>query len=277
MPLQPCQPIVKWVGGKRQLLNELTSRLPEHYNTYFEPFFGGGALFFYHQSAHAVLSDVNSQLVNLYSQIKANSEAVTELLDAYQNSYNILTTDAARTDYYKQQRSVFNQCISSNEFSPRSAALFIFLNKTCFNGLYRCNSKGQFNSPPNHKEQVNLYDRQNITNVSQCLAKATILNVDFEEACKTATEGDFVFFDSPYYDTFDTYQSGGFTEQDHVRLATLFNRLTEQNVYCVLTNSNSDFIKDLYSEHRIEVVDVKRMVNRDANGRTGQEVIIRNY
>lgn len=270
-------PIIKWVGGKRQLIPEITKNLPESFNTYYEPFFGGGAMFFNLNPTKAVINDFNSQLVNVYKQVKKNNTLVMDKLDQLQNEYNTLADDNARTMYYTTQRDRFNDCIRNNLFDVDSAALFIFMNKTGFNGLYRVNARGRFNVPSSHRESIKTYDRDNMIDVSRMLKNAIIKQGDFEQACNGAKEGDLVFFDSPYYDTFDTYQAGGFSEADHIRLANLFKRLSNRGVYCILTNSNTDFIKNLYKDYNIRVVSVKRLVNRDASNRTGEETIITNF
>ena len=147
----------------------------------------------------------------------------------------------------------------------------------CYNGLFRVNSKGLFNVPSSRKKNCILYDEKNIYDVSKALSKATILSGDFEKACCRARRGDFVFFDSPYFDTFDCYQKDGFSIEEHKRLANLFKKLSERGVYCMLTNSDTDFIRQLYSEYTINSVDVKRMINCDGKNRTGKELIITNY
>ena len=277
MPGTNCTPVIKWVGGKRQLLSEIKARMPKEYGTYYEPFFGGGALFFELQPKKAVINDFNDQLVNLYRQIKNDCQAVVTIIDQYQNTYNAFENKSEKLDYFYSLRKKFNEFLKSGAKSPESAALFIFLNKAGFNGLYRVNANGEFNVPSAHREKINAYQIENIQAVSAALGKSTILQGDFEAACQDAKEGDFVFFDSPYYDTFDTYQAGGFDEAAHRRLAALFKKLSDRGVKCMMTNSNTDFIKELYSEFNIEVVNVKRMVNCDATKRTGQEVIVTNY
>lgn len=272
-----CYPVIKWVGGKRQLLDQIKDRMPAHYNRYFEPFFGGGALFFHLAPETAIINDFNSQLINMYSQIKSNLTSFINLIDRYQLQYNILSTTQEKANYYYNIRSLYNDNIKKNNMSIESAAQFIFLNKSGFNGLYRVNKKGEYNVPCAKRDKLNLYDPENIKKVSNLLSKATLLCVDFETACQDAKKDDFVFFDSPYFDTFDTYQSGGFSENDHIRLAALFRRLTDKGVKCMLTNSNTDFVKNLYADYEIDVVGVKRMVNRDSNNRVGQEIIVRNY
>lgn len=270
-------PVVKWAGGKRQLIPDITKRLPEQMGTYYEPFFGGGALFFNLSPKKAVINDFNSQLVNVYEQIKNNPDLVTDYLKILQDGYNTLADDKAKSAYYFEKRDAFNDFIKNNIFTAESASLFIFLNKAGFNGLYRVNASGLFNVPPAHRKKVSAYDAENITEVSKLLQKTKILQGDFEKACKGAKKGDLVFFDSPYYDTFDTYQAGGFSEEDHIRLSKLFKKLSDKGVYCILTNSETDFIKSLYKDYTVDVVPVKRMINCDGNKRTGTEVIITNF
>ena len=216
-------------------------------------------------------------MVNLYSQIKDAPTALISALQRYQKDYNNLPSIKDKDDYYYQMRAQFNTKIQSSILDSASAALFIFLNKAGFNGLYRVSSNGKFNVPSAHRKSLNLFEEENINNVSLALKNADILCGDFEVACKNVKEKDFVFFDSPYYGTFDTYQSGGFAEKDHRRLFELFKRLSERGTYCLLTNSNTDFIKELYHDYTIDIVDVKRMINADASNRVGQEVIITNY
>ena len=272
-----CKPIIAWVGGKRQLLSVINERLPQHFNTYYEPFFGGGALFFDLCPPKAVVNDFNDQLVNMYEQIKTRPKEVKRYIDPLEEIYNGFSEETERAEFYYKLRDLFNGFILRKVHSPISAATFIFLNKTGHCGLYRINSKGEYNVSFGHKKQTNAYDETNWQNVSKALAGTKLLHGDFEKACADAKAGDFVFFDSPYYNTFDTYQKGGFSEHDHRRLASLFRDLTDRGVYCMLTNSNTEFIKTLYSDFRVEVVDVKRMINRNANKRTDQEIIVTNY
>lgn len=271
------EPVVKWAGGKRQLLDELTNRMPEKYGTYYEPFFGGGALFFAVQPKKAVINDFNSQLVNVYTQLQNNPNGVLKKLTKLQEKYNSFTSDEGREKLYYDSRDRFNELISKSILNEESAALVIFLNKAGYNGLYRVNAKGGYNVPWSKRKTLSAFNKDNILGVSAQLQKAKILSGDFEDACKNARKGSFVFFDSPYYDTFDTYQAGGFDEESHRRLATLYKKLTNKGVYCMLTNSNTDFIKDLYKDYNIDIVDVKRMINCNGKKRTGQEVIITNY
>ncbi|MGN0897162.1 MAG: DNA adenine methylase [Succinivibrio sp.] len=273
-----ASPVVKWVGGKRQLLSVLKEKITVPFNTYYEPFFGGGALFFALAPEKAVINDINSELINLYRQLKRAPQALIKELKLIQEHYNSLKTDALRTDYYLQQRARFNELIIDREHSREAAVLFIFLNKASYNGLYRVNQQGLFNAPSGHKEQVHCYNEDNLIEVSKLLKHCKICNQDFASVCKNAEKGDFIFFDSPYFDTFTSYQSQGFTLEDHQRLASLFKKLTEKGVFCLLTNSNTEYIRELYSDYIISTVNVKRYINCDASGRDDcKEIIIQNF
>ncbi len=274
-PVVKPAPFVKWAGGKRQLLNEIIARMPQRYNTYYEPFVGGGALFFNLQPHHAVINDINSALINVYIQIRNNPDSViTELvkLDGSQGQ--------EPKEYYYHVRDEFNNLLMKKAYEPQMAAMFIFLNKHCFNGLYRVNSKGLFNVPYNGGKQPSC-SPSNITAVSETLANTTVLNNDFEIACSTARNGDFVFFDSPYAPlnatSFESYTKEGFSQESHVRLAELYKKLTDRGCFCMLTNHNTHFVRELYKDFTIDVVRVRRAINSNAQKRTGTEVIIRNY
>lgn len=270
-------PVIKWAGGKRQLLPLLKKRMPRSYRRYYEPFLGGGALFFNLKPKDAIINDSNKQLINMYKYIKLCPGEIAKNLSKYQTMYNNLQTNSEQTKFYLTMRDNFNSFVLKNTSNIESASLFIFLNKAGYNGLYRVNKNGLFNVPSAHRTKLNIYDADNIHAASKLLQNCCINCGDFEDACRTVKPKDFVFFDSPYYDAFDTYQAGGFSEASHVRLAQLFQRLSENGVYCLLTNNNCDFIKNLYKKYNIEVVSVKRMVNCDKNNRVGSEVIITNF
>lgn len=272
-----ASPIIKWAGGKRQLLPEIVKRMPTAFKRFYEPFFGGGALFFSLSPEQAVLSDINSQLINAYQQIKISPYKIISTLEQIQNKHNSLKNDIEQTKYYLTKRNEFNQCILNNILTVKSASLFIFLNKAGYNGLYRVNKKGLFNVPSSHRKILKMFDAENIFAASHALQKCTIKCGDFEDACRDARSGDFIFLDPPYYDSFDTYQSGGFSEADHIRLARLFKKLSKEGVYCIETNSNCDFIKELYKDFSIDIINVKRMINCDSAKRTGCEIIITNF
>lgn len=268
-------PFLKWAGGKRQLLPYIRKSLPSKFNKYYEPFIGGGAVLFDLKHKNAVINDINKALINTYKSIKQYPLEVIAELE---------TLDHAQVDdsklYYYKQRNVFNDKLSKNEYDIKLAALFIYLNKHCYNGLYRVNSKGLFNVPFNNKHNVS-YNKDNILAVSAYLQSITILEGDFEQACQSAQAGDFLFLDSPYAPLNDTsfmaYTKEGFDMESHKRLANMFNYLTKKGCFCMLTNHNTKFIEQLYNKYPRQVVVVRRYINSDAKNRKGEEVIITNY
>lgn len=272
------QPFVKWAGGKRQLIPAINERLPKEFDTYYEPFVGGGALLFTMTPEKAIVGDINTVLVNTYKQIKNDVDSLMTILDRLIVEHHEAED---KKSFYLEMRSKYNNKIKENDISLVTTALFMYLNKTCFNGLYRVNSKGFFNVPFNNRKTLNIYSKENLGDISRYLSNVEILNCDFEETCKSAKKGDFVFFDSPYAplkpDSFESYTKEGFALEEHIRLANLFKELTNKGVYCMLTNHNTELINDLYKDFNIEVVPVKRMINRDAKNRVGEEVIITNY
>lgn len=270
-------PFVKWAGGKKQLLDRLETRMPSTYGKYYEPFIGGGALLFDVQPEVAVINDVNEQLLNVYRQLKTDAEAViTEVSE--------LDAMPCDKDLYMEIREKYNDKIQDNELDPECAALMIFLNKHCFNGLYRVNSKGMFNVPYNNKKSGASFDPENLRNIGLYLNAndVEIRHGDFEAACYDAAPGDFVYFDSPYMtinktSNFTSYTKEGFSLDDHVRLAGLFKNLSDRGVNVMLSNHNVPLVYELYGDYSIEQVDVKRAINRDASKRFCEEVIITNY
>lgn len=271
-------PVVKWVGGKRQLIPHIKNMMPAVFENYYEPFLGGGALFCELMPTSAIINDANAELIEMYRQIKLHPDEVCTELSCLETQYNQKPTMQEKDALYYELRQSFNNHLNNNDInSPAFAALLIFLNKAGFNGLYRVNADGMYNVPPAHRKTVKAYDRDNIFAMSKLLKTTTILCGDFEKACSNATRNDFVFFDSPYFNTFDTYQAGGFSQADHIRLFNLYKQLSDRGVSCMLTNNDCDFIKDLYHDFTIYPVAVKRMVNCNGNNRTGKEVIITNF
>lgn len=270
-------PFVKWAGGKRQLLDKISERMPQDYNNYFEPFIGGGAVLFELQPESAVVNDINASLINAYRIIESNPQEFIEYVKKLDSK---MGEDGKK--YYYALREHYNDKLMKEEFDVELAALFVFINKHCFNGLYRVNGKGLFNVPYNNSKKESI-DEESIRAVSDYLKKVTIKLGDFEETCSEAKKGDFVFFDSPYAPlnptSFESYTKEGFDIESHERLARLFDELTKRGCYCMLTNHNTEFINELYGNkgYRIDVVSVKRMINSDASKRTGEEVIICNY
>lgn len=275
------QPFVKWAGGKRQLLPEIKKRFPKSYNNYYEPFIGGGALLLELARTPSIISDNNSVLIDAYKTIRDSPSDLMEQLDIIQTEHNSLGDKDKVKKFYYSKREEFNRIIFSKDNILRKTTLFIYLNKSCFNGLYRVNSKGLFNVPSNQKTNINLYDTDNIIQISHFLKKVKIYNQDFEITAREAEKGDLVFFDSPYAplnpQSFDSYTKEGFSIEEHIRLAELYKSLSKKGVFCILTNHNTEFIRDLYQDFTIEEVNVKRMINSDSKNRVGKEVIITNY
>ena len=270
-------PFVKWAGGKRQLIPQIRERMPEKYNDYYEPFVGGGAVIFDLLPANALINDINIALINTYRTICNEPDAFLKEVNRLDND---MWEDGKK--YYYSIREHYNDKLMRSEYDVELAALFVFINKHCFNGLYRVNGKGLFNVPYNNSRRVSI-DEEAIMAASEYLKGVTIIDGDFEQACKNAKKGDFVFIDSPYAPlnptSFESYTKEGFDIESHKRLAKLYNELTARGCYCMLTNHNTELINELYGnkDYKIDVVSVKRMINSDASNRVGEEVIICNY
>ena len=270
-------PFVKWAGGKRQLIPQIRERMPEKYNDYYEPFVGGGAVIFDLLPANALINDINKALINTYRTICNESDAFLKEVNRLDND---MWEDGKK--YYYSIREHYNDKLMRSEYDVELAALFVFINKHCFNGLYRVNGKGLFNVPYNNSRRVSV-DENVIIATSEYLRGVTIIDGDFEQACKNAKKGDFVFIDSPYAPlnptSFESYTKEGFDIESHKRLAKLYDELTARGCYCMLTNHNTELINELYGnkDYKIDVVSVKRMINSDASNRVGEEGIICNY
>lgn len=270
-------PFVKWAGGKRQLIPQIRERMPEKYNDYYEPFVGGGAVLFELQPANTLINDINKALINTYNIICNEADAFLEAVNRLDEE---MWEDGKK--YYYSVREHYNDKLMKSEYDVELAALFVFINKHCFNGLYRVNGKGLFNVPYNNSRRASA-DENVIREVSKYLKGVKIINGDFEEACKDAKKGDFVFIDSPYAPlnptSFESYTKEGFDIESHKRVAKLYDELTGRGCYCMLTNHNTELINELYGNkgYKIDVVSVKRMINSDASNRVGKEVIICNY
>ena len=270
-------PFVKWAGGKRQLIPQIRERMPEKYNDYYEPFVGGGAVIFALLPANALINDINKALINTYRTICNESDAFLKEVNRLDND---IWEDGKK--YYYSIREHYNDKLMRSEYDVELAALFVFINKHCFNGLYLVNCKGLFNVPYNNSRRVSI-DEEAIMAASKYLKGVTIIDGDFEQACKNAKKGDFVFIDSPYAPlnptSFESYTKEGFDIESHKRLAKLYDELTARGCYCMLTNHNTELINELYGnkDYKIDVVSVKRMINSDASNRVGEEVIICNY
>lgn len=272
-------PLVKWAGGKRQLLEKLDQRLPEKWGTYFEPFVGGGALLvnLYNREKirKAVISDLNKELINFYRVVKTYPEKlIDEIHDPiFQNN----------RESFNEIKTEFNEIIGTNRNKVKRAAFLIYLNKHGYNGLWRVNSKGKYNVPFGSHVKRSLPSDQAIINFHKMLEDVEILNVDFEKAVKTAQKGDFIYFDPPYHPisktaSFTDYNSNGFKIQDQKRLAELFKRLSDQGVFVMLSNSQIQIIENLYAGFNIQQVEAKRFINCNGERRSGIfEIIVTNY
>ena len=239
-----AKPILKWAGGKTQMLNDLLPKVPSSYGRYIEPFFGGGALFFALQPENAIIADSNPELVNMYRQVANNLDDVIDYLKKYKNT----------SEMFYQVRA-----LEWTELPPaEAAARTIYLNRTCFNGLYRVNRKGQFNVPYGKYVNPKICDEENLHAASKALQKAEIVCGDYLLVLEHyAKPGDFIFLDPPYlpiseYSDFKRYTKEQFYEEDHVELAKMVMRLHEMGCSVVLTNSNHPLVHELYSPFKIE-------------------------
>lgn len=272
------KPFVKWAGGKRQILDKLKKYAPDEFNTYYEPFIGGGALLFELSPKKAVINDSNKELMNVYNVLvdEKKFSKMCKVLNSYEVNHN-------EEFYYEIRNKDRNKVAYSRLSDYTKAARTIYLNKACFNGLYRVNSKNEFNVPFGKKEKVNTYDGGNLITVSNYLTMndIKILSVDFEEAVKDAKKGDFVYFDPPYDSdtaTFNSYTEEGFGKEEQRRLARVFKELDERGVYVMLSNHNTMLVNELYKDYNIHVIEAKRNINSKGNKRGNvEELIITNY
>ena len=271
------KPFVKWAGGKRQLIPELKKYIPKKFGTYYEPFVGGGALLFEIQPNKAVISDRNIDLILTYITIKENVEELIELLKTYETMNN-------SKDYYTIRSMDRETDIFSKKSNVERAARMIYLNKTCYNGLYRVNSQGLFNTPFGNYKNPAICDEYVLRAVNAYLNKADvkILNSDFEETVDSVVKGDFVYFDPPYHSpnntNFTGYQSGGFDESEQKRLAITYEKLSEIGAYCTLSNSSTPYVHDLFGKFNIHIVKANRAINSNGNDRGAvDEVVVTNW
>lgn len=256
------KPFLKWAGGKTVLLPEILPRLPKRIGTYFEPFLGGGAVFFAlaneRRFDHAELFDANVELMRTYKALQEDPFPVVALLE----------------EFAREHREVFYYAVRAQEPSKRKecAARFIYLNRTCFNGLYRVNRSGKFNVPMGEYANPKILDKQNLLAVHDALEKVRLLSCDFGEVFYSAGPGDAVYFDPPYVpfnrtSNFTAYSAGGFGEADHTRLRDLFLELDSRGVHVLLSNSDTPFVRELYKGFKIEEVSAPRRVNSKGNKR----------
>ena len=267
--------ILKWAGGKKQLLSEIDARLPEKFNKYLEPFCGGGSVFIHLNQKDCIINDINTCLINVYKIIKTNPDALIEGLKKCENTdkyfYNIRNIDRDKKEFEK---------LSDVEKAVR----FVYLNRVCFNGLYRENSKGQFNTPFGKYKNPVICDEENIKllNIFFNDNNITFLNKNYSDVIKLGETNDFIYLDPPYdiltNSSFTKYNKNDFTRTDQENLKKELDKANEKGVLWMLSNSDTDFIKNLYKDYNIDIVKANRSINSDGNNRGKvNEVIIRNY
>ncbi|WGL60506.1 DNA adenine methylase [Pigmentibacter sp. JX0631] len=294
----PAKPVLKWAGGKTQLLPALTAKYPKNLGTkitkYIEPFFGGGAVFFdlYNSNyiKEAIILDANPELILLYKIIKKQPDQLVENLQKLQKKY-LLLKDSDREEFYYKVRDDFNskRKNSYTKLNSIRASQIIFLNRTCFNGLFRVNSKGGFNVPYGNYKNPKILDSENIYAVSKAFQIAEILQSDFENIFSMVKSNDvFIYYDPPYRPLTDTSNfnayTGVFNDSHQVRLADIFKKMNEKGIYQMLSNSDpmsatgDDFFDKLYQDFNIFRVEAKRMINSNTSKR-GKifELLITNY
>lgn len=269
-------PILKWAGGKRQLLPQIVPLMPQKYTKYYEPFVGAGAVLFDQQPKRAIVNDTNSELINVYRVVKAQPEELITLLQQYEQKHS--------NEFYYEVRDIDRNAEAFASISPiEKAARTIYLNRACYNGLYRVNQKGWFNTPIGRNSVITIVNADGIRAMSEYLNKAdiTFLNGDYKQALGGVTKRDFVFIDPPYYpmktDSFLRYATGSFGVEAQKELKELCDKLTKKGVRLMQTNSDCDEIRELYNDYNLVEVDVRRSINAHADGRRGKELIICNY
>lgn len=284
--MKTAKPFLKWAGGKSQLINEIENSLPQDFNkkefTFIEPFVGSGAVMFwmlnkYPNIKKAVINDINTDLTNTYITIRNNVREVIEQLDEWQSQYHQFINDSdSRKEYYYEKRALFNTRESDNVVQ---ASLFIFLNRTCFNGLYRVNKSNGFNVPIGSYKTPLICDEENLIVVSKLLEKVEILNGDFEDTLFHVDKNSFFYFDPPYKplsntSSFNSYAKDEFNDNEQIRLRDFCEKLNSNEHYWMLSNSdvkgknpNDNFFDDLYSNFNINRVQARRSINANPDKR----------
>ena len=263
---QPVSPFLKWAGGKSQLLPELRRFIPHDFNRYLEPFLGGGALFFNLLPEKAFLNDSNVELINTYEMVRDQVETVIEILDAYPNESEFFYRIRAQSPYKLTD--------------AERAARFIYLNRTCFNGLYRVNKKNQFNVPFGKYANPNICPIERLRAASKALQHGELFCEDYQSfLLREARPGDFIYADPPYqpvsrYSDFKRYTQDFFYEEDQKRLADLLTQLGKQGCYVVASNSDCEFVRKCYADWQIHQVKARRNINKNGSGRGSISEII---
>jgi DNA adenine methylase len=267
--------LIKWAGGKKQLLEQFKEFFPKKIEQYFEPFVGGGSVAFFLLQGHPeikkiYLSDINEELITTYNAVKNNIDELIKLLKEYKLKHD--------KEFYYKIRGLDVKKLTPVQIATR----FIYLNRTCFNGLYRVNSNGGFNVPIGSYKNPNICNEEELREISEMLQKDDIKVASFDKAVDEAKSGDFIYFDPPYYplnkSSFTKYAKSDFLEKEQEKLAEVFRELDKKGCKVMLSNSDSEFIKDLYKDFNIHFVQATRMINCDASKRGKiNEVVITNY
>lgn len=292
-----AKPFLKWAGGKTQLITEIEKSLPYEITnknfTYIEPFVGSGAVLFWMLNnfpnlKKAVINDINEDLINTYRTIASRPKELISILQILQNEFHGLEgKDEQKKEYYYQKRELYN---TRKEEQSGQAALFIFLNRTCFNGLYRVNRKNEYNVPMGSYKRPTICDKENILAVSQTLQKVEILCGDYEETLNEVTANSFFYFDPPYKplsntSSFNSYAKDEFNDEEQIRLRNFCSKLEKQGHKWMLSNSdvkgkdtNDNFFDEIYSEFSISRVRARRSINANPEKRGElNELLITNY
>ena len=274
--MSKTSPILKWAGGKRQLLPHILPLVPEKFSRYYEPFLGAGAMLFELQPKKAVVNDTNTELINVYQMIKDSPEDLIALLKKYEKKHN--------KDFYYKIRDIDRNEKKFNKLSDiEKAARTIYLNRTCYNGLYRVNKSGYFNTPIGTNSSIQIVNEEGILAISDYLNanEIVLMNGDYKSSISKVTKRDFVFLDPPYYPTtrdyFLRYDRDYFGVEAQEELKKVCDKLTKKDIRFIQTNSDCPEIRELYAGYRQIKVDVRRCINAKPDGRRGKELIICNY
>lgn len=267
------KPFLRWAGGKTRIVNALRNRLPPNFsngNRYHEPFLGGGSLFFRLRPPKATLSDRNRDLVECYRAVQERPDLVARYLKHH-------LSDNCE-DYYYRMRDKYNH----SGPSIAKSALFIYLNKTCFNGIWRVNKDGSFNVPYGHRQPKTSRLIRNMYDVSEALSEASIIHGDYRQVVRYARKGDIVYLDPPYpplngTSCFTQYTRGGFGKEEHAELASFASRLDQKGCFVMISNADIPYIRRLYQSYNIHELEVMRWIRADGKRYRVGEVIITNY
>ena len=291
-----AKPFLKWAGGKTQMIEQIKVGLPNSINnkkfTYIEPFVGSGAVLFwmlnnFPKLEKAIINDINEDLINTYKVIASAPKELISVLETFQNEYHSFLNDEKKKEYFYDKRKIYN---ARNENNTHQAALFIFLNRTCFNGLYRVNKNNEFNVPIGSYKKPTICDGNNILAVSEALQKVEILSGDYEQTLDYASKNSFFYFDPPYKplsntSSFNSYAKDEFNDAEQIRLRDFCTRLEKEGHKWMLSNSDvkgknpeDNFFDELYEKFKIERVKAKRIINANSAKRGAlNELLITNY